>query len=64
MMQSGVPPCTTCGEPVGFDSNGEVFVACHECNFPVCKSCLDYEIKEGRKVCLRCSTPYDGISLT
>ncbi|CBI30712.3 hypothetical protein VitviT2T_015236 [Vitis vinifera] len=62
MMQSGVPPCTTCGEPVGFDSNGEVFVACHECNFPVCKSCLDYEIKEGRKVCLRCSTPYDESS--
>ena len=53
----------TCGEPVGFDSYGEVFVACHECNFPICKSCFDYEIKEGRKVCLHCSTPRFGTSL-
>ncbi|KAL5576955.1 hypothetical protein UlMin_018654 [Ulmus minor] len=58
MMQSGIPQCNTCGEQVGLDANGEIFVACHECNFPICKDCLIYEIKEGRKVCLRCSTPY------
>ncbi|XP_062094389.1 cellulose synthase A catalytic subunit 8 [UDP-forming]-like [Humulus lupulus] len=58
MMQSGIPVCNTCGGQVGFDANGEVFVACHECNFPLCKDCLSYEIKEGRKACLRCATPY------
>ncbi|PQM41725.1 Cellulose synthase [Prunus yedoensis var. nudiflora] len=59
MMQSGIPLCNTCGEQVGLDANGEVFVACHECNFPVCKTCFDLDIKEGRKACLRCGTPYD-----
>ncbi|XP_028764804.1 cellulose synthase A catalytic subunit 8 [UDP-forming] [Neltuma alba] len=60
MMQSGAPLCNTCGEQVGFDANGEVFVACHECNFPICKACFDFEISEGRRVCLRCGTPYQG----
>nr|XP_016511297.1 PREDICTED: cellulose synthase A catalytic subunit 8 [UDP-forming]-like [Nicotiana tabacum] len=60
MMESGVPICNICGEQVGLENtNGEVFVACHECNYPVCKSCLHYEIKEGRNACLRCATPYD-----
>ncbi|XAR66591.1 Cellulose synthase (UDP-forming) [Bertholletia excelsa] len=59
MMKSGVPLCHTCGDQVGFNSNGELFVGCHECNFPICKSCLEYEIKEGRSSCLRCGTPYD-----
>ncbi|KAF2309560.1 hypothetical protein GH714_003819 [Hevea brasiliensis] len=59
MMDSGVPVCHTCGERVGQNANGELFVACHECNFPICKSCFEYEIKEGRKVCLRCGSPYN-----
>ncbi|KAK9223952.1 hypothetical protein WN944_012401 [Citrus x changshan-huyou] len=59
MMQSGAPVCNTCGDQVGFTANGEVFVACSECNFPICKSCFDDEIKEGRKACLRCASPYD-----
>ncbi|PIA33940.1 hypothetical protein AQUCO_03900062v1 [Aquilegia coerulea] len=59
MMLSGVPLCNSCSEPVGVDSNGEVFVACHECNYPLCKTCLDYEvIKEGKNACLRCGAPY------
>lgn len=60
MMQSGVPVCHTCGEQVEFDASGEAFVACRQCNFPICKDCLNYELKEGRNVCLRCGTPYDG----
>jgi cellulose synthase A len=60
MMESGAPICHTCGEQVGHDANGELFVACHECNYPMCKSCFEFEIKEGRKVCLRCGSPYDG----
>ncbi|KAH9623282.1 hypothetical protein KSS87_021066 [Heliosperma pusillum] len=62
MMASDVPRCNTCGEQVGFDGNGNVFVACHECNFPVCKACVDYEIKEGKKACFRCATPYEDAS--
>ncbi|XP_058092671.1 cellulose synthase A catalytic subunit 8 [UDP-forming] [Magnolia sinica] len=58
MMESGAPPCSTCGEPVGFEENGEAFVACHDCNFPICRSCFDYELKEGGKCCLRCGAPY------
>ncbi|CAN0853534.1 Cellulose synthase A catalytic subunit 8 [UDP-forming] [Linum grandiflorum] len=59
MMEPGAPVCNTCGEAVGLNPNGELFVACHECNFPMCKSCVEYETKEGRKSCLRCSSPYD-----
>ncbi|KAE9452497.1 hypothetical protein C3L33_15604, partial [Rhododendron williamsianum] len=51
--------CCTCGEQLGLNSNGEVFVACHECNLPICKSCFDYEIKEGRSSCFRCGAPYE-----
>ncbi|XVF87300.1 hypothetical protein PTKIN_Ptkin18bG0108600 [Pterospermum kingtungense] len=59
MMESGAPVCHTCGEHVGLNANGDAFVACHECNFPICKTCFEYELKEGRKVCLRCGNPYD-----
>lgn len=58
MMESGVSFCNSCGEQVGVDANGEAFVACHECFFPICKACVDYEISEGRSVCLRCGNPY------
>lgn len=60
MMESGVPVCHTCGENVGLNVNGEPFVACHECNLPICKSCFEYDLKEGRKACLRCGSTYDG----
>lgn len=60
MMESRSPICNTCGEDIGVKSNGEFFVACHECSFPICKACLEYEFKEGRRICLRCGNPYDG----
>ncbi|KAF5474555.1 hypothetical protein F2P56_006445 [Juglans regia] len=63
MMESGFPVCNSCGEQVGVNNNGEVFVACHECNFSICKACVDYEIKEGRKACLRCAAPYEDKSI-
>lgn len=63
MMESGVPLCNACGEPVGSSSSGEVFVACHGCNYPLCRPCLDDEIKEGRQNCLRCGEPYVHVSL-
>lgn len=60
MMISGVPLCNSCGEQLGFEPNGELFVACHECNFAICKSCIRHGIEEGRNACLQCATPYDG----
>lgn len=58
MMESEMPICNTCGEQVGLTSKGEVFVACHECNYPICHHCFDYDIKEGRNACIRCANPY------
>ncbi|KAH0920429.1 hypothetical protein HID58_028089 [Brassica napus] len=46
MMESKSPVCNTCGEETGVESNGEFFVACHECSFPICKACVEYEFKE------------------
>ncbi|XP_071726521.1 cellulose synthase A catalytic subunit 8 [UDP-forming] [Rutidosis leptorrhynchoides] len=60
MMHPETPICNTCGEQLGFASDGVGgFVACHECNFPICKPCLEYEIKEGHNACVQCGTPYD-----
>ncbi|KAK4440073.1 Cellulose synthase A catalytic subunit [UDP-forming] [Sesamum alatum] len=58
MMESGAPICNICGEQVGLSAKREVFMACHECNYPICQHCLDYEIKEGRNACMHCGTPY------
>ncbi|PKU70012.1 cellulose synthase A catalytic subunit 4 [UDP-forming] isoform X1 [Dendrobium catenatum] len=60
MMESGIPLCSTCGELVGFSSSSsdEVFVACSNCNYPLCRSCLEEEIRENRESCLRCGEPY------
>ncbi|WVZ21972.1 hypothetical protein V8G54_000516 [Vigna mungo] len=59
MVQSGVPLCNTCGEQVGLNDNGEVFVACHQCNFPICKDCFEHELNEDHRVCMKCGTPYE-----
>lgn len=58
MMVSGIPQCHSCGEPADLSADGEVLVACHECNLPVCRPCFDYENAEGGQSCLRCGTPY------
>ncbi|XP_020105544.1 cellulose synthase A catalytic subunit 4 [UDP-forming] [Ananas comosus] len=60
MMESGAPLCNACGEPVGFaaSSDGELFVACHGCNYPLCRTCVDEEIREGRSSCFRCGERY------
>ncbi|CAI8618675.1 unnamed protein product [Vicia faba] len=60
MMQSGAPLCNICGEQLLLSENGERFVACHDCNYPICKACFEHEINEGHSVCLNCGTPYEG----
>ena len=50
--------CQVCGDNVGLDATGEPFVACHECGFPVCRPCHQYERDEGSQCCLHCKAPY------
>ncbi|CAJ2639528.1 unnamed protein product [Trifolium pratense] len=49
--------CQICGDTVGLTATGDVFVACHECPFPLCHPCYEYERKNGQS-CLQCKTKY------
>uniref|UniRef100_A0A803PGI9 Cellulose synthase n=1 Tax=Cannabis sativa TaxID=3483 RepID=A0A803PGI9_CANSA len=46
-MSRRLSKCGVCGDEIGYKENGEVFVACHFCNFPVCRPCYDYERSDG-----------------
>jgi cellulose synthase A len=50
--------CQICGDTVGVSAAGDVFVACNECAFPVCRPCYEYERKEGNQCCPQCKTRY------
>uniref|UniRef100_A0ACD5T6F1 Uncharacterized protein n=1 Tax=Avena sativa TaxID=4498 RepID=A0ACD5T6F1_AVESA len=50
----GAALCQICGDTMGDD----VFVACNECAFPVCRPCYEYERKEGNRCCPHCKTRY------
>ncbi|CAM6078570.1 unnamed protein product [Sphagnum tenellum] len=50
--------CQICGEGVGATLEGELFVACNECAFPVCRPCYEYERNEGNQSCPQCRTRY------
>ncbi|XP_051125154.1 probable cellulose synthase A catalytic subunit 6 [UDP-forming] [Andrographis paniculata] len=50
--------CQICGDDVGFTPEGDLFVACNDCAFPVCKICYDYERREGCQACPQCKTRY------
>ncbi|XP_031093607.1 cellulose synthase A catalytic subunit 2 [UDP-forming]-like isoform X2 [Ipomoea triloba] len=39
----------------------ELFVACNECAFPVCRPCYEYERREGNQACPQCKTRYKRI---
>ena len=41
--------------------DGEPFVACNECAFPVCRPCYEYERREGNQACPQCKTRYKRI---
>ncbi|CAI5499590.1 unnamed protein product [Closterium sp. Naga37s-1] len=47
-----------CGDSVGVAVDGEPFIACGHCNYPVCRPCYEYERKEGGKACPNCKTFY------
>lgn len=50
--------CQICGDTVGHTATGDVFVACNECAFPVCRPCYEYERKDGNQCCPQCKTRY------
>ncbi|KAG8375778.1 hypothetical protein BUALT_Bualt10G0135700 [Buddleja alternifolia] len=50
--------CQICGDTVGVTANGDIFVACNECAFPVCRACYEYERKDGNQACPQCKTRY------
>ncbi|XP_027942144.1 cellulose synthase A catalytic subunit 7 [UDP-forming]-like isoform X1 [Vigna unguiculata] len=53
--------CEICGDSVGVTVEGDLFVACEECGFPVCRPCYEYERREGTQVCPQCHTRYKRI---
>ena len=50
--------CEICGDEVGLTVDGDLFVACNECGFPVCRPCYEYERKDGTQACPQCKTKY------
>ncbi|XP_031482429.1 cellulose synthase A catalytic subunit 6 [UDP-forming]-like [Nymphaea colorata] len=50
--------CQICGDGIEKTVDGEPFVACNECAFPVCRTCYEYERREGTQACLQCRTRY------
>ncbi|KGN61215.1 cellulose synthase A catalytic subunit 7 [UDP-forming] [Cucumis sativus] len=50
--------CEICGDAVGLTVDGDLFVACNECGFPVCRPCYEYERREGSQNCPQCKTRY------
>lgn len=50
--------CQICSDDVGTNIDGEPFIACNVCSFPVCRACYDYEMKDGNQSCPQCKTKY------
>jgi hypothetical protein len=51
--------CQICGDDVGVSlPEGELFVACNACAFPVCRPCYEYERKDGTQSCPQCRKRY------
>lgn len=53
--------CQICGDEIEITVDGELFVACNECAFPVCRPCYEYERREGNQACPQCKTRYKRI---
>ncbi|KAJ4823596.1 Cellulose synthase A catalytic subunit 3 [UDP-forming] [Turnera subulata] len=56
--QTAVQVCQICSDEIGKTVDGEPFVACHVCAFPVCRPCYEYERKDGNQSCPQCKTKY------
>ena len=58
LKHSSSQVCQICGDKVGVTADGELFVACNECAFPVCRPCYEYEHKDGNQSCPQCKIRY------
>ncbi|KAL0429262.1 UNVERIFIED_CONTAM: Cellulose synthase A catalytic subunit [UDP-forming] [Sesamum radiatum] len=58
LKNMGSQVCQICGDDVGLTVDGEPFVACDVCAFPVCRPCYEYERKDGNQSCPQCKTRY------
>ncbi|URD75510.1 cellulose synthase [Musa troglodytarum] len=58
VKHSGGQVCQICGDGVGTTVDGDLFVACDVCGFPVCRPCYEYERKDGNQSCPQCKTKY------
>ncbi|GMH02565.1 hypothetical protein Nepgr_004404 [Nepenthes gracilis] len=58
ILQSVPKICKICGDEIARREDGEQFVACYHCGFPVCKPCYEYERSEGNQCCPQCNTRY------
>ncbi|KMS96891.1 hypothetical protein BVRB_7g180680 [Beta vulgaris subsp. vulgaris] len=56
--QSRANICRVCGDGIEVREDGEAFIACQECKFPVCRPCYEYERCEGTQCCPQCNTRY------
>jgi cellulose synthase A len=50
--------CQIYGDDVGLNPDGEPFVACNHCAFPICLDCYQYERCEGTQNCPQCKTRF------
>lgn len=50
--------CQICSDKIGTNVDGEPFIACDVCAFPVCRACYEYERKDGNQSCPQCKTRY------
>ncbi|OIT21339.1 PREDICTED: cellulose synthase A catalytic subunit 2 [UDP-forming]-like [Nicotiana attenuata] len=53
--------CQICGDEIEVTVDGEPFIACNECAFPVCRQCYEYERREGNQACPQCKTRFKRI---
>ncbi|PIA41165.1 hypothetical protein AQUCO_02300159v1 [Aquilegia coerulea] len=53
--------CKICGDEIEVHADGEPFVACNDCGFPVCRPCYEYERREGDQCCPQCKIRYKRI---
>lgn len=58
MKALGGKVCQICGDNIGNTVDGEPFIACDVCAFPVCRPCYEYERKDGNQSCPQCKTRY------
>ena len=55
---TSVQICQICGDNVGTSVDGESFVACSVCAFPMYRPDCGYERKDGNQSCPQCKTRY------